>query len=171
MSYPIRTIEIHEAALVQSKANLARRLDEQMDVSDCALSNWSDQSNRSYHELAIELLKSGLEITGEEIPYDSKWVLVDAEDKVVSLKTIRTRFDSVVWVIEDEALIESIGRKYIPFEYEGSRSRVQKKHGLKQTRMDLPVKPYFVAHCGFVGGIMTFKSLVDEEKVNKILAP
>lgn len=158
MSYEIRTIEFHKAQLKCIAEANQRRLEEQIDPMDCALSSWAGDSMQRFHCYAIELLEQGLEQFGEEIPCTKILTLVDSGDNVVSEKTSRAVFnyqETFSWRLSEE-MTKKYGRGFIP---KGSRSRIQKQLGLTEKRIMKRVKPYLAAKCAFVGAGVSFHTI------------
>lgn len=148
----VRTIEEHEASLAELRANFERRTEAQME--DAALSVWSDQCRADGERFAIELLKNGIEQCGKEIPMACFRFLLDADDNHVDAKEIVTKDGRVVWILGDAAEAK-YGRKFIPV---GERSRIQKQLGLHEDWAWAEANRYIKGHCGWIGGIMTYRA-------------
>lgn len=154
MSYEIKTIEYHTADRIGSAARNARRMAEQLDVEDCALSSWADSQMQHYHSIAITLLENGKTI-GIDGPAAEKTTLWDTDrDVEVDAKQIRTQYGST-WLLGDVAA-RTHGRRFIPID--GShcgdghgRSRVQKRLYLVQRSVMTPCSRWLRASCAGIG--------------------
>lgn len=148
----VRTIEEHEANLAQIRETWVRRNEAQME--DAALSVWSDQCRADGERFAIDLLKNGIEQCGKEIPMAWFRFLLDADNNHVDAKEIVTKDGRVVWILGDAAEAK-YGRKFIPV---GKRSRIQKQFGLHEDWAWAEANRYIKGHCGWIGGIMTYRA-------------
>lgn len=158
MSYAITTIAAHEACIKQNQDNQQRRIEEQVDLSDCALSNWAGSEMNRFNHMAIRLLKNGIEACGEEKPYDHFLTLVDSNDNVISTKLCSKEFygkTSYFWSLSPE-MAEKFGRAFIP---SSKRSRIQKDLGLKETKILCEAKPYAATSCAGIGMPVSFRSV------------
>ena len=148
----VRTIKEHEANLAELRANFKRRLEAQME--DAALSQWSDECRGDGERYAIQLLKNGLEQCGKEIPMEWFRFLLDADGNHIDAKEIITKDGRLVWILGDDAEAK-YGRKFIPV---GKNSRIQKQLGLHEDWAWAEANRYIKGHCGWIGGIMTYRA-------------
>lgn len=158
MSYTIENIEYHKNSLKQIAEQTQRRIDEQTDLMDCALSSWGDSTMQRFHNVAISLLESGIEETGKEIPYSKFLTLVDTDNNVVATKLGHNEFygkSSSYWILNDE-METKYGRKFIP---SSSRSRIQKKLGLQEVRIMKEAKSYLSSSCAGRGCPVSFRAV------------
>lgn len=137
MGFPIRDREFHTNAL--SKPNKDRR---DQNVEDCALSNWADGVNVSWHRAALRVIEV-TEQADAGVLVGIVPVLIDTmRGRDVEAKMIDGQHGTV-WLLSASAT-KIFGRKFIPF---GERSRVQRRLNLKQEMLPRPIKPFFASHC------------------------
>jgi len=155
MSYEIRTIEFHQNRIERDTAKNVERLD--FDVSDVGLSSWASSQMIDFDRLAIRLLENGAEL-GIDGPAARREILVDAETgRVVSKHRIYNQWGSS-WLLNDDDA-ERFGRRFIPY---GSMSRIQIKHGLKQTETIEPCSRFVRSRCAGVGLPVSFSPRFDK---------
>ena len=130
----IKTIDYHTAELARLEENRLRRIEAQME--DAALSINADANLSDFHREAIRMLKRGIELTGQEVPFDCVHFIVDAfTGDPVDAKMIHTR-NGWCWIVSDE-LESKFGRKFLPM---GEKSRVHKSLGVRQEMREVEVE-------------------------------
>jgi len=154
MSYRIETIEIHQGAIDRSRADNERiHSDPCWENVESGMSLWANDTMLRFHRYAIEMLKLG-ESVGIDGPADHCLCLFDSDGKVVSNRIIHTQYGSS-WLVGKSGR-KRFGRGFVPT---GKNSRIQKKLGLREDTMILPVRKYLKSHCSFVGGAVSFGSI------------
>lgn len=157
MAYEIRSIEYHEAARRDASQRNHRRVEEQLDLEDCALSSWADGQMQRYHSLAIALLENG-KVLGTNGPAAEKLILWDTKaNEEVDAQTIRTQYGTC-WLLDDDPA-GKFGRRFIPI---GKRSRVQKQLGLEERHSLRPCSRWLRATCAGVGMPVSLHPQFDE---------
>ena len=140
----ILTIAWHTAELERICGEQLARIERQDEFSDSGLSRWAADSTIDFHHKAIEMLKRGIELTGEEKPFDLVDFLIDLQaNKPVDARLINTR-NGWCWIVSDE-LESNFGRKFLP---EGSKSRIHKQLGLKQEAREVEVERFTKSYNG-----------------------
>lgn len=140
----ISTIASHTAEIERIGAQQLARIERQDEFSDSGLSRWAADSTLDFHRGAIQMLKRGVELTGEEKPFDLVHFLVDAEtNEPVDARLICTR-NGWCWIVSDE-LESKFGRKFLPH---GSKSRIHKQLGLKEEMREVEVERFTKSYNG-----------------------
>ena len=153
MSYVIRTKEFHQEQIDRCNANHSRRHAQQLDVMDCGLSSWGDDSMRSFHNNAIAMLEMGEEL-GIDGPAAERWFLIDNsgdEPRTMDAKIIDGQYGPV-WILGDDEA-EKFGRKFVP---EGEKSRIQKQLNMKEEQRLSPCLRVMKSVCAGMGMPVSF---------------
>lgn len=149
MSYQIRSIEFHEAAMERDIQRNKERLD--YDVEDVGLSSWASDQMITFHRRAIRLLETGQDI-GIDEPAAERLLLVDEDYNVVSFNWYDTRYGAS-WRLSKEAT-KKYGRGWIPFH---DNSRIQRQLGLRQITLIWPCSRWMKTYCSGIGSPVSFR--------------
>ena len=150
MGYEIRTIEYHEQEKADCAKENIRRIEQQLDPMDCALSTWSDNTMVHFNSFAIEALKLGAE-HGIDGPAGHFWRLMDG-DREVTAKLVEGRY-GLIWILAETEQLK-FGRNVIPH---GANSRIQKQLGLREVQVVKPASRTVKASCSGLGSPVWFE--------------
>lgn len=130
----------------RSAAEQGRRVEQQLDASDCALSWWADNAIMYAVNTALAALDKGASY-GVDFPVARKWVLCYGDD-IVSEREISSKFygGKRSWVLS-AAWAGRFGRRFIP----SKPSRVQKSLGLKERAIIVEASRELEAACAGIG--------------------
>ena len=129
--------ESYTRSIERSRANEKRiTSDPCWEMEDSGLSLWGSRSMRDKADTALEAYDLGDQY-GLDSPACYTRILVDSSGNLVSDRRVKVANrhagygTTTLWLVE-EPYRKTFGRKWIPT---GTRSRIQKKHGLHEVRM------------------------------------
>lgn len=148
--YRIESVEYHERAIRKDSEHMDRMRD--MDVYDCALSNWSAGAMINFHNMAIRALKLGAE-HGFAGPACETVKLFAENGRELDAKVIDGKYGKC-WLLSDSET-ELFGRRFLPFN--GSEDgRITRKLGIETRSMVVPASRWAKSHCAFVGAPVSY---------------